>query len=148
MIATCTDVAAAITHLLANPDILDGLPGSVFAELCWPSRGRHILTAWETCNITEEYQRQVNLTSLCAHTRGMDCYENIAELFEFIEFVKTCHSDVEGQCLEECRNCIGGSNDALGSCVNIPIQGFIYRGGRGEASPPKRSAFHITGTES
>ena len=101
MIATFAGVAAAITHLLANPDILtlDGLTGSVFAKFCRLSCGRHIPTAWETCNITEEYQRQVNLvTSLCAHTRGMDCYENIAELFEFIEFVETCHTDVEGQC--------------------------------------------------
>ena len=129
--ATCGNVATAITPLLANPDILalDGLTGSVFAEFCRPSCGRHILTAWETCNVTQNYQRQVNLvTSVCAHTRGMDCYENLAELFEFIEFVETCPSDVEGQCSEECRNRIDDSNDAFGCCVNIPID-FRTAGG-------------------
>ena len=122
---SCSNVAAAITPILAEEDIvnaLDRLSDSVFAEFCRPSCGRRVLTAWETCSITQSYQREVNLvTSLCGHSRSMSCYENVQTLFGFIQSVEACQSDTEGQCSEQCRNLIDDSNGAFGCCVNIPI---------------------------
>jgi hypothetical protein len=129
---SCSNVAAAITPILAEGDIvnaLDELSDSVFAEFCRPSCGRRVLTAWETCSITQSYQREVNLvTSLCGDDRSMSCYENVQTLFGFIQSVEACQSDTEGQCSEECRTLIDDSNGAFGCCVNIPID-FRTAGG-------------------
>ena len=54
------------------------------------------------------------------------CYENVAQVFNFIDSVEACY-DTQGQCSEECRNLIENTNEALGCCVNIPI-GFRTAG--------------------
>lgn len=132
----CTNAAQAITPLLGMGDgvvsELDSLSSSIFEQLCRPTCGRSIFTAWETCNITQSYGRQVQLiATLCGNRDNTHCYDDISGLFSFIESVENCQTDGENQCSAECRTLVEDRNRAFSCCVNVPL---AYRSAGGETN--------------
>ena len=126
--AACIDVANDITRLIAEEDIvskLESLTVTFFVELCRPSCGRHILTAWNTCNITDNYKREVQLINgLCSRDHSKYCYESINELFTFIKDVEACQTGET--CSRDCQNTI--DDEDFGCCILLPID-FRSEGG-------------------
>ena len=115
-------MANDITELIVEKDIvskLASLPDGFFMELCRPSCGRHVFSAWSTCNITEIYEREFKLINgLCGENHRKFCYESISELFAFIEGVEACQA--EEQCSQSCKNLIR-DDSGYGCCILLPI---------------------------
>ena len=130
---SCINVASAFVNRLPQENFVSevqSLNDGIFAEFCRPSCGNNILTAWSTCNVTINYEREVELvTGLCSRDRSMECYEATEAIFNFIEDVKDCSA--EDVCSQECSDLIDDNN--YGCCVNAPID---YLTAAGETDLP------------
>ena len=127
----CINVANVFTGIIVAEDIvneLDAMISTDFAVFCRPSCGKHILTAWSTCNIIQNYEREVQLINgLCSRDHNVNCYDAITEIFAFIQEVEDCQLP-EDQCSQNCNNLVDDGEDQYGCCIYIPID-FRSAGG-------------------
>ena len=136
---SCAIAAVTLTRALSELDIvssLDSVTTADFTTYCLPTCGRHILTAWDACGVTQNHGLQIDLiNSLCGHTDGFDCHSNVSRIFNFVDDVLTCNTELGpgNQCSSRCETLLENENDVIGCCVNVAIN---YRAANGEPGLP------------
>ena len=131
---TCLNAGNAITAILGQnlQESIRLLNGDRFGVFCRPTCGRNIITAWKTCNITTS-EKIETLIGVCGRDEGLNCYESLDQLFQFIEDVEDCaiqNTENDDECSEECRNIINDGENMYGCCVNVPVD---FRTANGES---------------
>lgn len=131
---TCLNAGNAITAILGTnlQDSIRLVNMDRLAVFCRPTCGRNVITAWKSCNITNS-EKVDTLIGVCGRAKGLNCYESLDQIFEFIEDVEDCatqNTENANECSQECQDIIDNGEDMYGCCVNVPVD---FRNANGES---------------